>query len=250
MSLSLTQNYTAVVPGVSFAQFVATGGTPPYTYSVLPGGAGGFINSSTGNYLAPSQMTAFPPRGLYDTIQVIDSLASISTSTILVATPLFLFCDILQTQLSIPSDHIYLWDQKVMQPTDNQLYIAVSMSRCKPFGNVFQPLATDGSMVNQFVSMYADIDIDAISRGPAARDQKEQILLALNSVYSQQQQEANGFYIGKIPISGGFINLSQVDGAAIPYRYRITYAMQYAATLNSNVPYYDTFQTQQVVTNP
>lgn len=251
MTISLTQNYSAVVPAANFVQFLALGGVSPYAYSVLPGGAGGSINSVTGAYTAPSTMTAYKATSLYDTIQVVDSVSAMATSQILVATPLFLFCDIIQNQLQLPNDHIFLWNQKIFQPTDSDLYVIVSMQSCKPFGNVNSPLASDGSQVQQFVAMYAKLDIDIISRGPAARDQKEQVVLALNSIYSQQQQEANGFYIGKLPLTGGFINLSQVDGAAIPYRYRISVAMQYQMGLNQSVPYFDTFTNPpQVYTNP
>lgn len=250
MSLTLTQNFRAVVNGADFVQFVAIDGTPPYTYSVLPSGAGGVIDVSTGNYTAPSPINGYPATSLIDTIQVLDSIAATATATILVGTPLFLVCDILQTYMQIPSDHIYLWDQKVFQPTDSNLYVAVSMPSCRPFGNYNFPTPGDGSVSNQFVSMYAKIDFDILSRGPAARDQKELVVLALNSTYSQQQQQANGFYISKLPLMGGFVNLSQIDGAAIPYRYKITHAMQYQANFNQTVPYYDSFQTTQVYTNP
>lgn len=250
MTLSMSQNYTAVVPGASFPQFLASGGVSPYAYSVIPGGAGGSIDGATGAYSAPSMMTAYPPASLYDTIQVVDSASAVATSSILVATPLFLVCDIIQTQMNLPNDHIFLWDQKIFQPTDSNLYVIVSLQSCKPFGNTNKTLSTDGSMVNQFVSMYAKIDIDMISRGPYARDQKEFVVMALNSIYSQQQQEANGFYLGKLPLTGGFINLSQIDGAAIPYRYRISFAMQYQANLTQSVPYYDSFiNPPQVFTN-
>lgn len=251
MSLSLTQNYTAIVPGAEFAQFVAIGGTEPYVYSVVPGGAGGSVDPDTGDYTSPDEMTAYPAALLYDTLLVTDADLNTATATILVATPIFLFCEILQVQLGLPNDHVYLWDQKIFQPTDSQLYVAVSVPSCNPIGNVNRPASDDSGLLQaQYVSMYARVDIDVISRGPAARDRKEQIILALNSVYSQQQQEANGFYIGKKSISNGFQNLSQIDGAAIPYRYKITYAMQYAVSLTSSVPYFDTFETEQIYTNP
>lgn len=250
MSLTLTQNYTAITPSATFAQFVAIGGSSPYTYSVLNGGAGGSINSSTGTYSPPPKITAYPATGLLDTVQVIDSTLTVATATILIGTPLFLFCDIIQTSMGLSPGRVYLWDQKIFQPTDSDLYIAVSVPSCKPFGNVNSPVATDGSRVQQFVTMYARVDLDIISRGPAARDQKEMVVLALNSIYSQQQQEANGFYIGKIPLSGGFLNLSQIDGAAIPYRYKISYAMQYQVSFGQSVPYYDSFSTPAIFTNP
>lgn len=247
MSLTLTQNYTAVVPGATFVQFLATGGTAPYSYSVMSGGAGGTINSSAGNYSAPSTMVAYPPKNLFDTIQVTDSASATAQSQVMVATPLFLICDIIHQGMGLDPFHCFLWDQKVFQPTDSGLYVTVSMPSCKPFGNSYRTLH-DGT-IQQYVSMWARVDFDAISRGPAARDQKELIILALNSFYSQSQQEANGFYIGKIPIMGGFVNLSQIDGDAIPYRYKISFAIQYQMNLTQTVPYYDTFSTAQLLVN-
>ncbi len=249
MSISLTQNYTAVVPGSSFVQFNATGGVPPYVYSVLTGGAGGTIVSSTGAYTAPSSMTAYPATSLFDTIQVTDASSATATAQILIGTPLFLVCDILQKFLNLPNDHIYLWDQKIFQPNDSDMYVAVSLPSCKPFGNAYEISSSDGSQVTQWIAMSGRIDIDVISRSPAARDQKEQVIFALNSTYSQQQQEANGFYIGKLPVMGGFVNLSQIDGASIPYRYKISYAIQYQTNLINTAPYYDTFQTVGVSSN-
>lgn len=247
MSLTLTSNYSAVVPTANFVQFLASGGTAPYAYSVVSGGAGGTIDSSLGFYTAPDTMTAYPPKQLFDTVQVTDGAGATLSSQIMVATPLFLVCDIIHQGMGLDPFHCFLWDQKVFQPTDSNLYVTVALSSCKPFSNSFKQLP-DGT-IQQYTSMYGRIDFDAISRGPAARDQKEMIILALNSFYSQSQQTANGFYIGKVPIMGGFINLSQIDGDAIPYRYKISFAMQYVMNLTPSVPYYDTFSTAQIVEN-
>lgn len=244
MALGLTQTVTAVAVNIP-ASFLATGGTAPYVYSIVPGGAGGSINASTGAYVAPSFISANPVQA-YDTIKVTDSLAATATAQILIGTPLILFCDIIQSEMNLANGRVYLWDQKIMQPTDSDLYIAVSVMSCKPFGNSYRS-STNGLNAEQFVSMYATIDIDIISRGPAARDRKEEIILALQSTYARQQQDANSFYIGKL--STNFINLSNVDGAAIPYRYKISVAMQYAVSKISTVDYFDTFTDIEYVNN-
>ncbi len=241
MSITLAQNLTAIIPGMS-AQFAASGGTAPYTYTILPGGAGGSIDPVLGDYTAPAAM-GVTPQTLYDTIGVTDMVGNTATSTILIATPLFLFCDIIQNQLGLVPGRVYLWDQKVFQPADNDLYVIVTLASCKPFSN----MNAGGDVSTQSVNLLAVIDIDILSRGPAARDRKEEIILALNSVYAQQQQEANSFYIGKISTS--FINLSNVDGAAIPYRYRISVNMQYPFTKLQSVPYFNMFSNVNVVTN-
>ena len=74
--------------------------------------------------------------------------------------------------------------------------------------------------------------------------------MALNSVYSESQQEGNSFSIGRLPAHGGFRNLSMVDGAAIPYRYQISINIQYAVSSQQSIEYFDTFQGFQETTNP
>lgn len=247
MALSLTQSATAVAPNIT-ASFYAIGGSTPYMYSVRANGAGGTIDSSTGVYTAPATMSSDPSQAS-DVIQVRDAAGRTATASILVGNALILLCDILQSQLDLPSDHIYLWDQKIIQPTDSELYVAVSVPICKPFGN---NRSYDGSgsglEEEQTVNMMAQVDLDIISRGPAARDEKEFVLMALMSTYAEQQQEANSFYISRI--SNNFINLSNVDGAAIPYRYKISFRMQYSVTNKVPVSYYNVFQSPTVATNP
>lgn len=247
MSISLTQSYTAIVPG-NTSYFAAVGGTSPYTYSVLAGGAGGSIDSSSGLYTAPSAMTAYPVIRLYDTIQVIDAMSDSATAQILVASPLFLFCDIIQKFMGLDNNHVYLYDQKLFQPTDSGLYIIVGIESCRPFGN---NISNDGSGSGldaiSYINMWNMLSIDLISRGPAARDLKEYVISALNSTYSQQQQQKNAFLIGRI--TSGFTNVPNLDGAAIPYRFRASVQFQYTTTITNPVQYFDTFNNPTIVEN-
>lgn len=244
MALFLTQTATAV--GVnSPASFLAAGGTPPYVYSIQPGGAGGSIDSSIGSYVAPAVVNSDPTKD-FDTILVTDSLAATATAQILVGTPLILLCEIIQSEMDLAPGRVYLWDQKIMQPTDFDLYVAVSVPNPRPFANS-RTQSSDGITVVQSVNMYAAIDIDIISRGPAARDRKEEIILALNSTYSQQQQQANSFFVGTL--STAFVNINDIDGAAIPYRYRISIGMQYMVSKVKTPPFYDSNFTPTVTVN-
>lgn len=252
MSLSITQTKTALGAGLT-ASFLGVGGTDPYAYSVLPNGAGGTIDSVSGLYTAPAILSSDPSLA-YDTIQVEDSLLAVATSRILVGTPLLLFTEILQRELAIPDDHIYLWDQKIFQPKDFDLYLVVGIHDCKVFGNNIGPGLVmgdpDWSVSVASVNMMAVVDIDLISRGPAARDRKEEVILALNSLYSERQQEGNSFNIGRIPAGARFQNLSLIDGAAIPYRFRISVNMQYTVTKTKSVDYFDSFDEEEITTNP
>lgn len=245
MSLSLAAATLALGPNLQ-TYFLGSGGTPPYNYVVLAGGAGGSINATSGLYTAPAVVQAAPEM-LFDIVQVVDAVSDFFNLSILVGNPLMLFCDIIQKELGLDIGQVYLWDQKIDIPTDDRLYIAIGVLSCKPFGN---SISYDGSgsglSAVQSVNMQATLSVDILSRGVEARDRKEEIILALQSNYAQSQQETNSFYIAKI--SSGFVNLSQIDGAAIPYRFNISVNMQYSVRKTQAVPYYDTFTDVAPVT--
>lgn len=241
MSLSLRQNYKAIGPGLPVS-FLAVGGSSPYTYRILQGGAGGSINSTTGSYTSPAVIPSDPARQ-YDTIRVTDSLGAAATAKVLVGSALLLVCDILQTELGLDNNHIYCWDQKINQPTDFGLYVVISALNCRPFGNNLT-YDSDGNAV-QYVNMFASLGIDIFSRGPAARDQKELVVAALNSNYAEQQMEANSFYLARLP--SAFTNLSLVDGTAIPYRYHLLVNMQYTVTVQKPAEYFDSFAEPEII---
>lgn len=237
--MNVSQSTYAIRNGMN-AWFLGTGGTDPYTYAVAPGGVGGTINSSTGEYTAPSTGQG------EDTIVVTDSLAATAEATIDVCLPIQLLCDIIQREMELQQGQVYLWDQKINIPIDDQLYIAVAVISCKPFANTTK-FDSSGDAI-QSVNMSALVSIDILSRGPDARDRKEEVLLALKSIYSQSQQEINSFYIGTI--STDFVNLSEVDGAAIPYRFNISVRMQYFFRKSKAVPYFEEIDDVEVTSEP
>lgn len=222
--------------------FGGFGGTPPYLYSVLPNGVGGTIDTFTGVYTSPGAS------GI-DIIEILDQNQARARALAQVGTPLELFCDILQRELGLADGRVFIWDQKINAPIDLGLYIAVQVMGCKPFANSRKevPDATLGMIEVQSANMMAMLQIDAISRDTSALLRKEEILMALNSTYAESQQELNSFKIGTLPT--GFVNVSQIDGAAIPYRFSISVNMQYTISKTRQISYFDTFQPVEVTTD-
>lgn len=246
MSLSLSSSVSALTSNLT-ASFQATGGTEPYAYAVLPGGAGGTINPTTGVYSAPASIQS-DPRKAYDTIQVTDDDGAMATLPILVTTYLGLFCDIIQKQMSLSDGRVYIYNQKINEPTDNGLFIAVGILNAKPFANSIRYESDGDDVMNavQSVNMNVTLDLSVISRDTSALFRKEEVIMALNSLYAQQQQEANSFCIGKISTS--FVNISGIDGAAIPYRFNISVNMQYFIKKVTPVGFFDDYDTTEVTT--
>ncbi len=248
MSISVLQSSKAIVNGRT-ASFMGVGGVEPYAYSVVSGGAGGSIDSVTGVYTAPLDLSRDPSKS-FDVIEVTDAALELATGRILIGDPLKLFCEIIQTEMGLDEGRVYLWDQKIMQPKDSAIYVAVSILSDRPFASNNRPVAGSGGLTSeQYVNTISTLGVDIMSRGPGARDRRHEILMALGSTYSQQQQEANGFSIGRLPVGSRFVNISQVDGAAIPYRFHIDVNLQYSYRKSSPVAYFDDFDSPETNTN-
>lgn len=234
----LTQNADAISYGIK-TYFLASGGTAPYTYSVLAGGSGGSINPSTGQYTAPSI-------GGVDIIRATDSSIIPDHADLLISilSPLELVCEIIQREMNLADGQVTLWDQKNEIPPDSKAYISVGILSCKPFSNTNY---YDGVSDVQSTNFNATISIDIFSKSMEANDRKEEIVMALNSNYSQKQQEANSFYIAKIP--NAFLNVSYEQGVSMLYRFNLSVQMQYSVKKTSVPEYYDTFQTNTLLTD-
>jgi len=238
MSLKLLSNSTQVLSGVTMP-LIAQGGTAPYTYSVIGNGS---VNSG-GIYTSGLKVGK-------DTAKVVDSIGKMAVLDIYTGTPLHLLCDIIQTQLELAPGRVFIWDQKIIMPTDFGMFVVVSEAYVKPFGsaNTF-----DGVNNSQIISTncYAEAQIDLYSRGPEARDRKEEVILALASNYAEAQQELNAFYIARLPSS--FTNLSTLEydsGTAIPYRFTISVGLQYQVKKIVGASYYDNFDDPTIIENP
>jgi len=244
----LSIGVTAMAPGFSTI-VTGQGGTPPYTYSIVAGGAGGSIapaGADEAQYTAPAIMPP-NPREQIATLKVVDSLGAEATGQIQIADPLLLFCEIIQRELGLEPGRVYLYNQKIMQPTDAGLYVAVGVLSCKPFGNTNRPASAESGMNSeQSVNMVATLSIDIKSRDTSALLRKEEVIMALNSTYSNQQQGRYSFNIGQLPPGSQFVNLSEVDGAAIPYRFNISVNMQYFVRKVKPITYFDEFEAVEV----
>lgn len=239
MTLNLSAPTQAITSNVTIP-INSLNGTGPYTYSVKAGGIGGTIDSN-GNYTSPNALGT-------DTIIVTDSLANSGQLLINVLHPIDLICDIIQKELDLTQGRVFLYNQKIKQPVDNNLFVVIQVLNSKAFSNTNRPLASvSGLNAEASINMQTTLSIDIKSRGIDALYRKEEVLMALNSDYAQQQQMINAFYVAKTATN--FVNLSELDGSAIPYRFNISVNIQYVAGKVKSVPYYDNFENVEITTN-
>lgn len=142
--------------------------------------------------------------------------------------------DILNAEMQMPANSVWLREQNKTIPNDNGLYIAVGLVSAQTMANVTEivnynaqgqiiPNNEPGTVyeVNN-VKQQEAIQIDILSSAASnlAMFRNWEAIAALQSVYSQQQQELNNFKIFRIPRA--FIDTSASEGGGILQKYSIT----------------------------
>ena len=251
MSLLLQGTKSALAPNLT-ASFGASGGVAPYVYSV---NGRGTINSSIGLYTAPSTVANSVP--FFDTVTVTDSTGATDSTTIICGTPWMLLLEIIQRTLNLDKSMIWFENQKFFEPTNAMagMWVVLMFPNLKTFASGLHPagavvppgLGPGWDQTESWANFSGPVDINLFSRDLSALNQKEQVIRVLNGPYSRFQQQANSFYIARIPHAVN--DLSTQDGSAIPWRFVISVEMQYATNKVFGSDYYDQIPVPQIVTN-
>ena len=181
--------------------------------------------------------------------------------------------DIINEEMDMPTGSVWLRDQNPQIPNDNGLYIVVGIvssrvmsaeTRMIPApepnestwdqpGQTWDEAGQNWDQPYQVQTQISEavvqemVQIDVLSRAMTALQRNWEVIAAMNSFYSQQQQELQNFKIFRIPQN--WINTSSAEGGSILNRYTITfpcfvwYRKQKVLTANGG-DYYDDFTTR------
>lgn len=158
--------------------------------------------------------------------------------------PIKVVADILQEEMGLAKGQIMLAYQQYEIPKTPGLYVVLDYLSSKPISasNAVVPTNT-GMDEQQSVTMRHEIQIDILSFDSSARTRKEEVLMALSSVYSQQQQQANSLQIARL--SQAFINTASLEETKYLNRFTISIAVTALhSKLKGTADYYDDFTTQ------
>jgi hypothetical protein len=151
---------------------------------------------------------------------------------------LTIICDIIEHELDLDDGQVMVYNQQFLAPTTNGLFVVVGYVGGKAIGNNSEVTDEEaGISETQSISMYEMVQIDLMSIDSSARQQKEEVIMALNSDYAQKIMELNNIQISKIP--GQFNDISGVEGVAILTRFTMTIGILAVYTKNSTIDYYD-----------
>ncbi len=162
------------------------------------------------------------------------------------AEPIKQICKILKNQLSLTDNQIWIYNQKRDIPNDYGIYYVVQYNGQRIIGNTRREKPTNSGLIEyQSLHSLANIALDIFSRSTIVREARDLAIMALNSTYSQQVQEANGFQIARNSFQ--VTNASEVEGIAELTRYSITFNVTYMSETTKSIDYFDTF-TKEVIT--
>lgn len=149
--------------------------------------------------------------------------------------------DIIKTEMSLSDAQITQENQEYKLPVDTDIHLVIGILSEKVFANnkYFENRPHDGYYEIQSLQKMTTFTVDIFSKGMSAVDRKDEIVLALNSYYSENQQTAYGFKIMRLPT--GFTNISEIEGAARINRFNITFNVLNFVIKETKIEDYNTF---------
>ena len=154
-----------------------------------------------------------------------------------------ILADIIQNELQINKDRISMYNQNFTAPSDPDIYIIISTGNTKILSSKTEYDGNTNEEVKGVVT-YTQLNVDISSQSRDALLRKEEIIMALTSTYSVQQQELNTIKIWR---NGDILDLSLVPGSSALHRYRIPVMISSVIIKRTAVEYFDKFKPVEVV---
>ena len=167
--------------------------------------------------------------------------------------PIKVLVALLLAELDLQPEQVTLYNQKFDIPSDERLYLSLSVLGAKDFAvrNKWENDPISGELVEvQGINRQQLISVMAYSRSSAARERSWEIPLVFSSVRAEQAMEVHAFSIGRLPTSMN--DVSDTEGTSRLNRYSLTFALQSRYEKVKPVPFYDQFDSNSpvIITNP
>ena len=150
---------------------------------------------------------------------------------------------IVASMYDIDPDRISISNQKFKIPTDDGIFILIETKGAPKIISVRSAM----EMVNgaytevQMVNTQEIVAVNIYSRNMDAIRRKEEILMALNSVYAQGIQEINGFSIARM---ARIERLNELEASAMLNRFEISIPVFSWFYKTTGQDYYDSFTAE------
>lgn len=144
---------------------------------------------------------------------------------------------ILLKELSLDPSKIVIYNQKFILPKSTGMMIYIE-PKSPPIIISSRNLMDANNIEHQDSNWLEEISIGIYSRDLDALQRKEEVAMALHSIYSQQVQEKNSFKIFRNP---RIIPINEIEGAARLYRFDIECKVQAWYSITKVAEFFDSF---------
>lgn len=146
---------------------------------------------------------------------------------------------ILDSEMQMPENRIWAYNANVDIPKDSSLFIILSFGARTPYSNNIKYRETkDGLEESQSMNVTEEVTISLLSKNTEARDRTHEVLMALNSTFSQSLQEKNHMHISTI---GNVSDRSFLEATSRINRFDLECRVFRAYSKIKSVDYYDKF---------
>ena len=154
-----------------------------------------------------------------------------------------ILADIIATDMSLDADRVVVYDQNFIPPKDQNIYVIIALQSTRIIGSVnkFDP---DTDKEIKSISLAETYNIEITSKNRDAFSRFHEVVMALTSDYSEQQQELNQI---KIFRTGQILDLSFIEASSSLHRYRIPVIINSVKIKETGIVPFENFQTPQEV---
>lgn len=163
-----------------------------------------------------------------------------------------ILCDIITNELQIDPSLVVVYNQDFIPPTDpTLLYATVATRKSKilsskvtyDYGDAADETATE----IKSISFYKTLIVEVNSKNRDAYERKEEIIMALTSYYSENQQGLNQIKIFRSP---DILDISGIVGSFALNKFQIPVIITGTKEKRTSlVPIYDKFKPTEVLTD-
>lgn len=170
--------------------------------------------------------------------------------------PAKIIAEIIQTEMEIGAAFVVLADQKANIPPNHRgLWVSITDMGGVPIGSRNRAVADgqegtpdgDGMTEIQEVAMNHVIQIDILSFDGTARSRKEEIPMAVGSIFAQGLMEKYRVQIARL--NNPFINVTSIEETEGLERYTTEVTLKALHRKTKAAPYYDQFRNLEVSQN-
>jgi hypothetical protein len=138
-----------------------------------------------------------------------------------------ILADILTVFMALDPTRVVLYDENWNPPKDQGIYITIQTDQTETVG-ISQEFDGFAGTNESSLSAFQRLTVNITSRDRSALQRKEEVAMALTSIYSQQQQELQQCRIFR---EGPILDLSFIEASKALHRYQIPVKIVYVKSI-------------------